>query len=38
MAFQAPRFYEKCGYAAFGELPHAPQPFGRAWLAKPLTL
>jgi hypothetical protein len=37
MTFQAPKFYEKCGYTAFGELPHAPEPFGRIWLAKRLA-
>ena len=38
MAFQAPKFYEKCGYTAFGELPHAPHPLGRTWFAKRLTV
>jgi ribosomal protein S18 acetylase RimI-like enzyme len=36
MTFQAPAFYEKCGYEAFGQLPHVPEPFGRIWLAKRL--
>ena len=34
MTFQAPRFYEKCGYTAFGTLPHAPADLGRIWFAK----
>lgn len=37
MHFQARAFYERRGYEAFGELPHAPQPFGRTWLAKDLA-
>lgn len=37
MTFQAPGFYEKRGYKRFGELPHAPHPFGRIWLAKQLA-
>ena len=36
MTFQAPGFYEKCGYAAFGSLPYAPAPLGRTWFAKAL--
>ena len=34
MMFQAPEFYEKCGYRAFGTLPHAPADLGRIWFAK----
>ena len=36
LTFQAPGFYEKCGYQAFGKLPYAPEPFGRIWYAKRL--
>ena len=34
MAFQAPGFYDKCGYTAFGSLPHASGLLGRTWFAK----
>jgi GNAT superfamily N-acetyltransferase len=34
--FQAPIFYEKCGYTRFGELPYGPQGSRRIWFAKRL--
>jgi ribosomal protein S18 acetylase RimI-like enzyme len=36
MSFQAPGFYEKCGYTRFAELNAAPQGFSRIWFAKQL--
>ena|SRR5215468_8555957 len=36
MSFQAPGFYEKCGYARFAELNEAPTGFSRIWFAKRL--
>lgn len=35
-SFQAPRFYEKCGYTEFGVLPWAREPYVRHWFAKRL--
>jgi GNAT superfamily N-acetyltransferase len=37
MTFQAPGFYEKCGYSRFAELNAAPRGFSRIWFAKSLT-
>ncbi len=38
MTFQAPGFYEKGGYTAFGTLPHAPTNLGRQWFAKAIEV
>jgi ribosomal protein S18 acetylase RimI-like enzyme len=37
MTFQAPEFYEKCGYTRFAELDAAPRGFTRIWFAKRLV-
>jgi ribosomal protein S18 acetylase RimI-like enzyme len=36
MTFQAPAFYEKCGYTQFAELNAAPKGFSRIWFSKHL--
>ena len=34
MTFQAPGFYTKLGYTAFGELTNAPRGYSRVWFYK----
>jgi GNAT superfamily N-acetyltransferase len=36
MTFQAPDFYEKCGYTRFAQLDAAPKGFSRIWFSKRL--
>lgn len=37
MTFQAPQFYESCGYTRFAELDAAPEGFNRIWFMKRLN-
>jgi hypothetical protein len=36
MTFQAPQFYEKCGYTRLAHLSAAPKGFDRIWFVKGL--